>query len=224
MPFRRALRNYKIGLVEGAVDLADPEARSRARTHFLIFDHGFLRTVWTNFAEVAPGVYRANQPSPRQLERYAARGIRTIVNLRGPSREPHYLFEEEACARLGLTLVDAPNFSARAAPEAADLLALIDTLRQVEKPFLMHCKSGADRTSLAAAAYLLAIEGRDLKAARAQFSPRYIHFRWTKTGVLDHILDHYERAHETTGIGFEAWLRSGYDASAVQASFDGGRR
>ena len=189
----------------------------------MIFDHGILRTFWTNLSEIAPGVFRANQPSPRRLGRYARRGIRTIVNLRGASSDPHYLFEAEACKSLGLELINLGNLSARAAPAAKDLLATINTLRNAPKPLLMHCKSGADRTSLAAASYLLAVEGRDLKAARAQFSPRFIHFRWTKTGVLDHILDTYEAAHKKTGISFEDWIGSSYDAAAIQAGFEKAR-
>ena len=87
-------------------DISTPEARRAAWWHFQLSDHAFLRLLWTNFAEVAPGVFRANQPSPERLASYHAKGIRTILNLRGRSNQSFYLFEAEACARLGMTLID----------------------------------------------------------------------------------------------------------------------
>lgn len=221
---RQNLRQMKETLRLSARDLASPGARLRAWLHFLVFDHAILRLLWTNEAEIAPGVYRANHPSPGRLRRLSERGIRTIVNLRGASDNPHYRFERDACARLGLPLVDFEGLTARSAPPRAVLLDLLDRMRRTEKPFVMHCKSGADRSSLAAAMYLLAIEGAPLAAARAQLSPRFIHFRWTETGVLDHILDSYEAAQEQTGIGFEDWLRTEYDAKTIQHEFDATRR
>jgi hypothetical protein len=43
-------------------------------------------------------------------------GFRTIVNLRGTPRQSHYLFEEESCAALGLTMVNLQLHARRAAP------------------------------------------------------------------------------------------------------------
>lgn len=187
----------------------------------MFWDHGILRSVWRNFSAVAPGVYRANQPSPETMVRYMRRGIRSVVNLRGSFDAPPYHLERDAAQRLGITQVDVNGLTARAAPPRGALLDALAALRAAEKPVLMHCKSGADRTSLVAAIYLLAECGAPLAEARRQFSPRFIHFRWTRTGVLDHILDQYEAAGATPG--FEAWLREEYDAAAVQASFDAAR-
>jgi len=59
--------------------------------------------------------------------------------------QPQYLLEKELCAELGLELVDIP-MSATAAPSAASIIRLLDTLDRCDKPALVHCKSGADRT------------------------------------------------------------------------------
>ena len=223
MSLRQRVRAYKLDLMNSARDLSAPGARRRAWVHFLIFDHAILRVLWSNFAKVAPGVFRANHPAPKRLKRYADMGIKTILNLRGASEDPHYQLEREACEANGLTLVDMSGLVARQAPERDALLAVLDAMRRVEKPVLMHCKSGADRTSLAAGLYLLAEENAPVAVARKQFSVRFIHFKWTKTGVLDHILDTYEAAQQSTGIGFEDWLRTEYDAATVQASFEARR-
>lgn len=220
MSLRSRLRAAKLAWAASARDLDDRAAKKRAIWYLLFFDHGFLRSFWRNFAEIAPGVYRANHPSPEMLIRYMRRGIRTVVNLRGTSKEPPYQLEKMSTRSLGLTLVDVMGLTAREAPARDDLIAALDAVRTAEKPVLIHCKSGADRTSLVAALYLLAVCGATLDQARKQFSPRFVHFKWTRTGVLDHILDTYEAAQSKTGIGFEDWLRTAYDARTIQAEFD----
>jgi len=87
-------------------DISTPRGRAAAWVHFHLFDHGILRTVWSNLDEVAPGVWRSNQPSPRRLERYHRMGIRTILNLRGTKDGSPWLFEREAAQRLGMRMID----------------------------------------------------------------------------------------------------------------------
>jgi protein tyrosine/serine phosphatase len=199
-------------------DISTPGARRLAWLHFHLFDHAFLRVPWTNFDTVAPGVYRSNHPGPRRLARYRAMGIRTVLNLRGRDKFSPWLFEEEACRRLGLTLVVARIY-ARKPASRREILTLIDTMRRIEKPFVMHCKSGADRAGFAAVLYKAIIEGAPLAEARRHLAARYIHFRWSKTGIVDHIIDLYEARAAETGIGMEAWFRTEYDPRAAAASF-----
>jgi protein tyrosine/serine phosphatase len=204
-------------------DISTPALRRQALWHFHLFDHAWLRLLWTNFAEVAPGVYRSNQPDPARLARLHRMGIRTIVNLRGVHRQSHYLFEAESCAALGLTMVNLQLHARRAAPRS-ELLALIETFRTAEKPLLLHCKSGADRAGLAAAIYLLAIEGRTAAEARRHLHPRYVHFRWSQTGICDHLLDVYEARAAASPIDFETWVATEYDQPALDADFARARR
>lgn len=199
-------------------DLSTPENRRRAHIYNLWFDHAILRIFWTNFYPVAPGVFRSNQPTHKRFERLKARGIQAILNLRGSAGAAHYLTEKESCAQLGLTLVDV-NMLARQAPARADVLALLDAFRRIDRPFVMHCKSGADRAGFASALYLLVIEGRPLVEARKMLSPKYLHFRLSRTGILDFILDSYETRQASDAIGFEDWIATEYDALAIQADY-----
>jgi protein tyrosine/serine phosphatase len=86
---------------------------------------------------------------------------------------------------------------------------------------LIHCKSGADRAGLASAIWLMVMEGRPVEEARAMLSWRYLHLRWSRTGVLDLVLDSYGARNAAAPIGFEDWVATEYDAEAVQAAFDG---
>lgn len=204
------------------VDLSTPENRRRAHIYNLWFDHAVLRTIWTNFFEIAPGVYRSNHPTHARFEKMKAMGIRSVLNLRGAGGAAHYLTEKESCEALGLTLVDC-TLQARHAAPAEDILEVIEAFRTIERPFVMHCKSGADRAGFASAIYLLVMEGRPVAEARKMLSVKYVHLKWSKTGILDYILDQYAARQAETGIGFEDWIRTEYDHMALQRAYEAQR-
>ncbi|OUD08718.1 hypothetical protein BVC71_12375 [Marivivens niveibacter] len=200
-------------------DLTDPDQRKLSQRYFDWVDHGILRYKWHNFAKVADGVYRSNHPNRARFEDYANIGIKTILNLRGANRLSPYKFEKEACDALGLTLIDQP-FTARKAPRKERLLEIIEVMGSIQKPFLMHCKSGADRTGLMAAIYLLAIEGRPVQEAQKQLSVRFVHLNFTKTGILDYVIDSYAQRLKQGDISFRDWVATEYDQDAAQEAFD----
>jgi len=199
-------------------DLSTPENRRRAHIYNMWFDHAVLRKFWTNFHPVAQGVYRSNQPTHERFVKMKAMGIRTVLNLRGAAGAAHYLVEEESCRKLGLTLVNC-TLHARFAAPGEDILAVIEAFREIEKPFVMHCKSGADRAGFAAALYLLVIEGRPLAEARKMLSVKYAHLKWSRTGVLDFIFDLYEARNARDPIGFEDWVANEYDYVEVHEEY-----
>jgi len=200
-------------------DLDAPGARARARRSLMLGDHGFLRVWFRNRHQVTPDMARSNQPSPAHLADEAASGTRTILNLRGESETGYYALEREACARLGLALRDF-RFRSRDVPSAEDVLAWKALLGEIEYPALMHCKSGADRAGMAAALYLILREGRPVEEAAHQLDLRYLHVKAGKTGVLDFYFEEYLRARDDTGVGFEDWVRAGYDPRAIRAKFN----
>jgi protein tyrosine phosphatase (PTP) superfamily phosphohydrolase (DUF442 family) len=193
-----------------------PDGRARALSHVYWRDHGFLRRWWTNFAPVAPGVYRSNQPDRRRLERIRAMGITTILSLRGNPAQPPQMVEAADCANLGLTL-HTVGLQARTAPPRAELLRLMHLFRTMDRPFLMHCKSGADRAGFAAALYQIGIEGRPVAEARRQLSLRFLHIKASRTGILDHILDLFDGWQRQTGGRLEDWIADVYDPANIVA-------
>ena len=197
--------------------IATPEARRAAWWHFQLMDHAFLRGIWNNLHQIAPGVWRANQPSPRRLGIYQRKlGLKSVVNLRGGSQQGFYLFEAEICQKLGLTLHDV-HFSARKAPKKNALLAMFDLFETLQKPALIHCKSGADRTGLISALYLLDVEHRSIAEAKQQLSFRYLHLKSTQTGIMDHFLTRYEA--EAKGRSIRDWVVQDYDPDQLNAGF-----
>lgn len=199
-------------------NLSDPSVRRRARAQFLLLDHGFLRTFWTNFFPVAPGVFRSNQPDEKRVKRFADMGIKAILNLRGDGPLPFYLFERDAAKEAGIELISIP-LAARDLVAPERLIELEKIFRTIPRPFVMHCKSGADRAGFASALYLMMIEGRPVEEARKQLGLKFAHVQSSKTGILDHFLRYYAREQKRSGVGLMEWIREGYDPEEVKRSW-----
>jgi protein tyrosine/serine phosphatase len=195
-----------------------PWYRFWAHVHFQLMDHGFLRILWTNYDRVSENTFRSNQPSHRRLAAFKREGGRTVVNLRGTAVQSYFLLESEACKALGLELVNV-RFWARRAPPLGHIEVLLDVFDTAQRPLLMHCKSGADRASLAAAFYLIHIDGAPVAVARQQMGVRYLHLKGTKTGILDAVLDDFEAKGEAAGKSLREWATNDYDPDAIMAAF-----
>ncbi len=114
---------------------------------------------------VGDGAWRSGQPDPEDL-RFLARAhrVRTVVSLRSPAPGRDWYERELAvCRELGVEHVSL-GWSARAvSDEQVD--ELVRVFETYPGPYLLHCRSGKDRTSLAAAVYRLVVLGHDPEAA-----------------------------------------------------------
>ena len=72
---------------------------------------------------------------------------------------------------------------------------------------------------MASAVYLMVIKGEPIEKARKMLSLRYIHLNNKKTGILDHILDRFAADNAASGIKFEDWVTTIYDAEDVTRTF-----
>ena len=160
---------------------------------------------------------RSAQPSPADIAWARQAGIRTIVSLRAGSFGGDHL-EREACARQGLAF-ERVIMRSRAAPLHESLREAMAVFPRLERPVLLHCKSGADRAGLATALYLMIVEGVSARDAKAQLSLRYGHFSSGRTGILDAFLAAYEETGEAEGIPFAEWVERVYDPDALTERF-----
>ena len=125
-----------------------------------------------NFHEVIAGqLYRSSQLTEKQLSDYVtANGIKTIINLRGENGQSAWYRNETATAeKLGVQHVDF-GMSAYKQLGPERVAKLIQIMRDAPKPILLHCKSGADRTGLAAAIYVNRVAGMNEDTAEQQLS------------------------------------------------------
>ena len=215
----KALDNFERNIRNSfGKNISTKSGRFWANVHFQLMDHAFIRIFWNNFHEISEGVYRANQPSPSHLKSYKKLGIKSVLSLRGRANQSYDLFEDEYCKKLGLNLVYTP-ISSGSAPMPEDLLKIIKVLRELPKPVVLHCKSGADRAGLVSALYLLAERKQTVSEAKKQLSFKYLHLDFTKTGILDYIFNVFSARLDVSKIDFVEWLRHEYNASVLNASF-----
>ena len=210
-------------MTAGVLETMNFSQRLAAHFHAQVRDHAFFRIAWTNMDEIAPGVWRSNQPSPKLVRRYARMGLRAIINLRGTSSTGSYTLEEVEAARQGLPLV-SHALGSRSLSRRETYLALLDAFETVPRPFVLHCKSGADRAGLASAFWLIHMEGVPVHEAKKMLSLRYLHVRGSKTGVLGALLDAYEAHTLREPISLRDWLAHHYDPMAITDTFKGRRR
>ncbi|KHJ54301.1 tyrosine protein phosphatase [Aureimonas altamirensis] len=162
--------------------------------------HMALGQMTGNFHEVLPGqLYRSAQPDGDDIdEMVRVHGVRTIINLRDEARESWYAEAGSAAARNGVEMVDFPISSAHEVPvETLQQLAVI--MRDAEKPLLIHCEHGANRTGLASAVYVGAVAGRSELLAEFQLSPFYGHVPIPGIGRYE-MYSSWDRFEETIGF------------------------
>lgn len=200
-------------------DLTTPSGRLIAYLDYLWNDHAYLRLGFQNAHWISPELIRTNQPWPFQLARWKREGIRTIINLRGGFDASFYALERHACETIGLKLVNF-TVTSRDVPSKDQVLAARELFATVEYPAVMHCKSGADRAGIMSVLYAHFRLGQPIRKAIEQLSPRYMHVRQGKTGVLDYIFDLYLAEAEPKGLSFVDWVQTpDYDPVKIKADF-----
>lgn len=105
-----------------------------------------------NFFRVTPDLYRAAQPDRDGMRALEAYGIKTVINLR---RHHSDVDEVEG---MSLTLVELPK-NAWNVHDDAFVIKVLQAIRDAEKPVLIHCQHGADRTGLMVAMYRIIEQG-----------------------------------------------------------------
>jgi len=203
-------------------DLSTRWGRLRTYLHYLWNDHAYLRLGFKNDHWVSPELVRTNQPWPHQLAEWKKRGIKTVINLRGGFDGSFYALEKDACARLGLTMVDFV-ITSREVPIKDRVLGARDLFQRIEYPALMHCKSGADRAGIMSVFYAHYRLGLPIEQAVEQLSLKYLHIKQGNTGVLDYVFERYLAEGQPAGLTFTQWVESdAYDPGAMKSTFRAG--
>ena len=133
-------------------------------------------------------------------------GIRAIINLRGRNDDLSWWKNETRIAEArGIAHLDA-MLDSRHLPTANMLARLLDCFDAAPRPFMLKCSGGQDRTSFAAALYLIHRSGWNAMAeAQAQFARfPYLHFPKKHQRWLKPFLDF--AAEDADGLDLAAWI------------------
>jgi protein tyrosine/serine phosphatase len=171
-----------------------------------------------NFHWIVPG------EAARSAQAYAGflgpflthHGIRTMINLRGNHPKiGWWRYEDRVSAARGVTHLDV-MLNSRHLPLRGMLAALFNAFDKAQPPFLIKCSGGQDRTSFAAALYLLHRDGWSARPlAEAQFARfPYLHFpkdhqRWLKPFITF-------AEQEAKGRPIAEWVRESYDPEQLR--------
>ena len=141
--------------------------------------------IYGNFHKLDQNVYRSAQlfsfNMPYYLEKYK---IKTVLNLRGEKpKQKWYQDEKEITKEHNVTLITY-KMSARKYLDFNHTSAIVKILKDAQKPILIHCEGGADRTSLVSALYRYAILHQSKEEAEEELSIIYGHIPTIRPKVI----------------------------------------
>lgn len=145
------------------------------------------------------------------------RGIKALINLRGRNDDLSWWKNEtRATAKAGAAYFDA-MLDSRKLPTHQMLADLIAAFDAAPKPFLLKCSGGQDRTSFAAALYLIHRRGWSaFDAAAAQYARfPYLHFPKHHQRWLRPFLDFARE--DSRGPPLAAWIGEHYAPEKLEA-------
>jgi hypothetical protein len=166
---------------------------------------------------VMPDVGRSAQP---YLGFYSAflgpHRFKSLINLRGENADFRWwTTEKRVAADLGIVHFDV-KLSSRNLPSRSGLAGLFEAFADAERPLLLKCSGGQDRTGLAAALYILQLKGpAALADAEAQLNAwPYLHFPKRHQLWLRHFPGY---ANAQAGAAIHQWTREVYDPNHFAA-------
>ena len=166
-----------------------------------------LTSACTGFREGMPGVFRSSFAREEQMiRRIEQNGIRSVLCLRGGRTAR----QSERASLAGGASFTAVPISAKSAPRPQALLRMWHVAATAERPIMVHCRAGVDRTGLALAIIALHDTG-DFALAREQlaFLPNG-HLAAFGTEAMDQVLDDFEPFHGV--LAFPDWVERIYTA------------
>jgi hypothetical protein len=145
------------------------------------------------------------------------RGIKAVINLRGRNDDLSWWKKETKAAQArGIAHLDA-MLDSRKLPTRALLVDLIAAFDQAPRPFMLKCSGGQDRTSFAAALYLIHRGGWGAydQAATQYAGFPYLHFPKAQQRWLRPFLDFARES--AGGAPLAAWIADAYTPEKLEA-------
>jgi len=172
-------------------------AKLKSYIYALFVEHSILNIFWKNFHKVDEDVYRSAQMNPYTLKKYIKKyNLKTIITFRQDiNKSPLSQMEKKICEEMGVNFVRI-GLTSRKLPKKQKLQQLKEAFENYPKPMLMHCKAGADRTSLGSFLYLY-WNGK-IEEAKKQFSFfKFGHIKNSKAGIIDYCAEKFLESKET---------------------------
>jgi len=114
-----------------------------------------------NLFALNDSVYRSEQPNKKAFKELENFGFKTIINFR------RIKIDERKAKNTNLKLVNLPMRSSELTE--TKIVEALKTINEAEKPVLLHCWHGSDRTGIIVAAYRIVFEKWSKEDAVSEF-------------------------------------------------------
>jgi protein tyrosine/serine phosphatase len=165
---------------------------------FLAFAGYIYRTsvfrISKNFVEVDPGkFYRSAQLAPDELAEVIDKyGIKTVISLRGAPENSYWVPDQIRILKEKNVQFLPLSWTSHFFPEDEEFRKYILALKTAERPILVHCRTGADRTGEASAIYAMEFMGvPKAQAIAEQLSFKNYHVRFLHPAKA-HLVEIYQ--------------------------------
>jgi hypothetical protein len=135
-----------------------PGARGEPDDDSFVDPNDLAREPLGNFHPVSPGIFRSALPSPAGYLKLKEMGFKTILNLQANDADEIKKAEPEIrVAHVAMSGFKKPTFD--------QMDRALDEIAAAEKPVLVHCTRGMDRTGFVIASWRVYVEKKPIPAA-----------------------------------------------------------
>ncbi len=134
-----------------------------------------------NLYQVNDSIYRSEQPSRKGVNELKTIGVKTIINLRNQERD------NQRNKNTDLIIINIPINTRKMSYK--DVLKTLKVINMCQKPVLIHCLHGSDRTGAIIASYRMVFENWSKQRAIEEFmDEKYgYHNKWFPN--IPHLLE-----------------------------------
>jgi len=142
-----------------------------------------------NFGQVNDHLFRGGQPDGDEYKQLAARGIKTVLDLRNDALGRARNWAESA----GMKYINL-RMDARIPPTSEESKQFLDIVNdQANWPIYMHCAGGRHRTGVLVAVYRMEMDGWDAEKAYGEMKDFKFYSSFGHGGMKDYVFDYYRR-------------------------------
>lgn len=141
-----------------------------------------------NFGQVNEKFFRGGQPTENGVKLIAAKGIKTIINLRGEDglSQKEKIWAQNAGIKY--ITINLQNWLRPKTSDIENILAEIN--KEGNQPVFVHCRRGADRTGTVTAIYRITHDNWTAKQALDE-AQKY-DMGWWQFWMKDYVNDYYK--------------------------------
>lgn len=114
-----------------------------------------------NYHKVSDDLYRSAQPNRKEMHLLELKGFKTVINLR------NVLDDHSEIKKTGMSEIHLPMRAKKVGYD--DILNTMRVIRDAQKPVLIHCRRGSDRTGCMVAFYRMVFQSWSKEEALEEF-------------------------------------------------------